>query len=333
MNNKGLHTLIIVWACIGLAAAAPSRAEIERTVEKSFAASPGGWLYIDADLGTIQVTGGASDKVAITVLQTMDAPTEKAADTILKDLHLDFATSGNEVRVTARYDRNQFFNWGNRRLKLRFTVTLPRVFNVNLKTSGGSISVADLEGEVISKTSGGSLNFGKIIGPVKGNTSGGSITLESSKGKADVATSGGSITIGQVDGEVEAATSGGSIRIESAKGRVQASTSGGGITVEEVAGEIDASTSGGSITAHLTRQPAAACRLATSGGSVNVSLAPGIKVDLDASTSGGRVRSEVDVLVKGELGHTALRGQINGGGPELYLRTSGGNITITRASI
>ncbi|HOT98371.1 MAG TPA: DUF4097 family beta strand repeat-containing protein [bacterium] len=333
MNSKGFNTLIAVFTCIGLAVAAQARADIERTVQKNFPVSPGGWLYIDADLGTIEVTGGTGNQVELTLLETIDAPTDKAAENILKDLHLDFTATGNEVRVSARYDRDRFFKWGNRRLKLRFTVTLPRAFNVNLKTAGGSISVAELEGEVISKTSGGSLSFGKIIGPVKGNTSGGSITLESCKGKADVATSGGSISIGRVDGDVLAATSGGSIRIESAKGRVQASTSGGGITVEEVAGEIDASTSGGSISAHITRQPAAPCRLATSGGSVNVSLAPGIKVDLNASTSGGRVRSEVDVLVKGEFGHTALRGQINGGGPELYLRTSGGNITISKAVI
>ncbi|HNW58421.1 MAG TPA: DUF4097 family beta strand repeat-containing protein [bacterium] len=333
MNHKGMQLLAALLILAGAAMVGPALADIERTVAKSFPVTPGGWLYIDTDLGSIQVTGAAGDKVEITLLQTMDAPTEKAADTILKDLHLDFATTGNEVRVTARYDHERIFNWGNRRLKLRFTVAVPRVFNVNLKTAGGSISVEDIEGEAISKTSGGGLNFGKIIGPVRGNTSGGSITLESCKGKADVATSGGGITIGRVDGDVQATTSGGSIHIEAAKGRVQAATSGGGITVEEVGGEIDASTSGGSISAHITRQPAGPCRLSTSGGSVNVSLAPGLKVDLNASTSGGRVRSEVDVLVKGEMGRSAMHGQINGGGPELYLRTSGGNITISKAAL
>jgi hypothetical protein len=330
MTIRTSRHLVWLLVFIGLAVITPARADIERRVEKNFNVSPGGWLYIDSDLGSIKVTSGTGNEVAITVAEIMDASSEKEADRILQDLKLDFSVTGNEVRVTARYDRDRFFNWINGRLKLRFAATVPAVYNVNLKTSGGSVSVEDLEGEAISKTSGGSLTFGKIVGPVKGNTSGGSITLEGCKGKADLATSGGSIRIGRVDGNVMAGTSGGSIHIEAARGRVQASTSGGGITVDEVFGEIDASTSGGSISAKITKQPEGPCRLSTSGGSINVSLAPGIKVDLNASTSGGRVRSEIDVLVKGEMGHSSMRGQINGGGPELYLRTSGGNININK---
>ena len=324
----------LAWlpAFIGLITIAPANADIERTVHKSFAVSPGGWLYVDSDLGSIEARSGASEKVEISVLQIMNTSSEKEADRILKDLKLDFTSTGNEVRVTAEYDRSQFLHWNSGRLKLRFTITVPRQFNVNLKTSGGSISVEELEGEAISKTSGGSLTFGKITGPVKGSTSGGSIKLESCKGKADLSTSGGSITIGNVDGNILASTSGGSIRIDKARGQVQASTSGGGISVNEAYGEIDASTSGGSISANITRQPEGPCRLSTSGGNVTVSLGPGIKVDVNASTSGGRVHSEIDVLVRGEMGKSSIHGQINGGGPELYLRTSGGNITITKAA-
>jgi DUF4097 and DUF4098 domain-containing protein YvlB len=112
------------------------------------------------------------------------------------------------------------------------------------------------------------------------------------------------------------------------KGNVVARTSGGGIHVDDVMGSIDARTSGGSVTARISRQPEDDCRLTTSGGSVTVSLAKDIRVDVDASTSGGRVSTDFPVTLRGEISKRSLRAKINGGGPELYLRTSGGSIHI-----
>jgi hypothetical protein len=49
---------------------------------------------------------------------------------------------------------------------------------------------------------------------------------------------------------------------------------------------------------------------------------------VDAKTSGGKVVTEFPVIVQGELKKSVLVGKINGGGPELLLRTSGGNIKL-----
>jgi len=96
-----------------------------------------------------------------------------------------------------------------------------------------------------------------------------------------------------------------------------------------VMGAIDASTSGGTVTAYISEQPADDCRLTTSGGGVAVTLADGIGVELDAQSSGGRVTSDFDVS-GGRSTKTSLAGAINGGGPELYLRSSGGGVKIER---
>jgi hypothetical protein len=66
--------------------------------------------------------------------------------------------------------------------------------------------------------------------------------------------------------------------------------------------------------------------LTTSGGSVTAYLANDIAVDLDASTSGGRVKS--DFMVVGKIKKTSIKGTINGGGPDLKLKTSGGSVRI-----
>ncbi len=142
----------------------------------------------------------------------------------------------------------------------------------------------------------------------------------------DVKTGGGSIDLDDLNGKVKVRTSGGSIALGKIQGNVDAKTSGGSIRVDEVAGNIDAHTSGGSIKATLTKQPTADCRLTTSGGSVTAYLAPDIAVNLVASTSGGGVRS--DFKVNGYLTKRSIEGEINGGGPQLLLRTSGGSVSV-----
>ncbi len=292
-------------------------------IERTFQVKEGGTLTVVSDLGSIEIETGDNDKVEILVRKRGGWDDDEDDE---PRFEVEFEQNGNDVEVRGEY-KTRYRNW-NRSPKVRFMIKVPTKFDVDLETSGGGIEVGDLVGEVRARTSGGSLAFGNITGPVRGRTSGGSIVLDGCKGKADVSTSGGSIKIGEVDGDVDASTSGGSISIDRSKGNVVASTSGGSISVDEVMGDIDASTSGGSVTAHISQQPKGECRLETSGGNVSVYLAKDIAVDLDAKANGGRVTSDFKVSLAGELRKTRMRGEINGGGPKLYLRTSSGTVRI-----
>ena len=282
----------------------PNLAAAQESMQEHFDVSPGGRLLVRAERGSIEVVSGESDEVRIEII-----PGRGSVADFKDDHELDFHQVGNEVRITIEAHRRlrSWFSWNDRGFTLKAVV--PRRFNADLTTSGGSIAVDDLIGDVRSKTSGGSLKFGRIEGPVWGRTSGGSIRLEQSVGDADVKTSGGSIDIGGVDGQVSAHTSGGSISIERARGRVEATTSGG------------------SITARIASQPQGDCELSTSGGNVTIHLSRDLRFNLDARPSGGSVSTDVPVQAR-TVGKRELRGPINGGGPQLRLRTSGGRIRI-----
>ena len=56
------------------------------------------------------------------------------------------------------------WNWERNRLQIKFLITVPQRYNVDLKTAGAGISVGDLEGEVRGQTSGGSLRLGRHRG-------------------------------------------------------------------------------------------------------------------------------------------------------------------------
>jgi DUF4097 and DUF4098 domain-containing protein YvlB len=299
------------------------------TIEKTFPVKAGGNLTIDSDFGSIEVESSAQNQVEVKVVQEFRGWSRDEVNEFLKDFKVEFDHTGNDVQIVAKYRRSRKKDlWED--LKIKFIVNVPKKFNVDLNTAGGSISVANIEGNVKAHTAGGSLSFGHIIGPVEGHTSGGSINLQSCTGDAYIRTSGGSITMGEVDGEVDARTSGGSVTVRKGKGEVNVSTSGGSISVDEVMGAVDANTSGGSVTAYISEQPQKDCRLKTSGGTVTVYLDRDIGVYLDAKTSSGRVDCEFDILIKGQADKNWLRGEINGGGPDLYLRTSGGNIYIEK---
>lgn len=286
--------------------------EIEKYIEKSFDVSSGGMLYISSNIGSIEVSGQGSDKVKIEVFIEIDTRSEDKAEEIMEDFIVEFDQDGNDVIVDAEYYRPRSSFWGNwrNRLKVKFVASVPEEYDVDLITGGGSITVMDLEGEIDVRTSGGGLNFEDINGPINGKTSGGGIDL-----------------IG-CDGFIDIRTSGGGIDIEDTKGEVIAKTSGGSIHIDEIMGIIDASTSGGSIHAYISGQPEDDCRLTTSGGSITVKLDSEVGVYLDAATSAGHVETDFPIMTKGRIRKSSLRGQINDGGPELYLRTSAGSIRV-----
>ena len=95
-----------------------------------------------------------------------------------------------------------------------------------------------------------------------------------------------------------------------------------------IAGSVNANTSGGSIEAEILGQPDDDMVLKTSGGSVTVHLDESVRADIDAKASGGSVSTDFAVTVRGTMKKSELRGEINGGGPMLTLRSSGGSVRI-----
>ncbi|MDX1582866.1 MAG: DUF4097 family beta strand repeat-containing protein [Thermoanaerobaculia bacterium] len=290
----------------------PVQAGVEKELRRSFDVVPGGTLELDTERGSIEVRTHDDSRIDVLVkLESRTGDREDAAK-LFERFDVDFEPSGSDLSIEGRLEGGRaLFGWlDSSKLRVKWEVVVPTRYDLDLRTAGGSIGVHDLDGNVVAKTSGGSLVFGRVLGTVRARTSGGSIAIEETGGNVEVSTSGGSITI------------------DSARGDVHARTSGGSIKVNEVFGAIDAVTSGGSIKAAISKQPGSDCRLSTSGGSVTVYLDPSIAVDLDARSSGGRVRADVPITVQGEMGRTRLEGRINGGGPALVLRTSGGGISI-----
>lgn len=315
----------LLFAALTLAAVTSASASVDGTIRKGFNVADGGTLTLTADVGDVTVVSGGTG-VAVEIIRSA-----RNAER-LKENTITFDQRGNDVSIESRFESShRWFNWGDYDLNVKYNIRVPARYNVKLKTSGSDISVADLGGNADVDTSGGKIQLGHISGQVDARTSGGDVRLESSNGPALIRTSGGDIEIGHANGRVEARTSGGSIDIESASGPIVARSSGGGIDIKDALDSVDAHTSGASIHARFSRQPHGDMRLETSGGNLTIAVPAGFNAALDAHASGGSVDTDLPVLVQGHHDDDSLSGNIGSGGPKLFLRTSGGGITIRRS--
>ena len=304
-------------------------------IEKGYDVKSSGSLTVLSEFGAIEIQTAEQDKVEVVITKESKSKWVKASQEVLEDFELAFEHEDSDVHIHGAFKQGSE-HWQKQLnlVKIHFLLTVPQQYNVDLNTTGGSVSVADLTGAVRVRTSGGSLCFQNITGGVLGHTSGGSIEAVNVKGDVQVRTSGGSIRFGAIQGFISGRTSGGSIKVVDCSGGTDVRTSGGGIWLGGIGRNVTARTSGGSIQAAMTTQPQSECNLRTSGGGITCTLMPDIAVDLEAKTSGGRVSTDFAVAstIQGKAPKNRLEGSINGGGPLLKLRTSGGNIHLQKAA-
>lgn len=295
-----------------LAALSSAHAKIERTVEKSFPVTAAGALLVSTGGGNIQVQPSADSVVKVVAKLKFNTDSEAEADEVQKKLTLTIEQTGNDVLAETKYEPRPtgFFRSSWPPVHVDFVITAPASFTSELKTSGGNIVVGSLEGKVNARTSGGDIRLGMIGAGVDASTSGGNVNLGGAKADVKLHTSGGNISVGPVSGAADLETSGGNIRIDAVEKSVRARSSGGDIT------------------ATLKGPLKSDCELRTSGGNVTAWIDRTAAFKLDASTSGGRVSAEGFAIDLAKSSRSKLAGDVNGGGPSLTLKSSGGDITV-----
>ena len=68
----------------------------------------------------------------------------------------------------------------------------------------------------------------------------------------------------------------------------------------------------------------------TGDGNLHLALPANFAANIDAHSGDGHVQSELPITVSGIFRENGLRGQMNGGGPTLELRTGDGDIRLTK---
>lgn len=271
-----------------------------------FAVTPGEELEVSTSGGSITVMGTDANEAVVKMYVRRKNRYLSASDTDLRNYEIVIEKKGSKVVAKAKRTSSSTNILNPNNESVSFEVLVPRQFQVDVNTSGGSIRLENLEGKIDGRTSGGSINLGSLTG------------------KVDVRTSGGSITITESMGELNARTSGGSVSATKSSGIINLSTSGGSMRLEELSGEVSASTSGGSIRANII-DLTGDISLRTSGGSITAKLPRGLGLDLELRGNSVRIPLE---NFSGESKRNQIIGKMNGGGYNVSMRTSGGGVQV-----
>ncbi len=207
---------LILAACL-LLLAMPAQAGW--TVEETFPAQPGERLEVDLKTGgSIRIEGWAKDEVSVTATISKGDASEVAFD-------INSTKSG--VTVNSRLKTR-----GRHSIDIEVVIMVPRRFDLDLNTMGGSIRIQDLEGRIVGETFGGGLVLDRLSGNLSLSTMGGEIKLSDSQVDGRVKTMGGDIFLSGVVGDVEATTMGGDVIYD----RVEPGNSGQACQVVKNAG-------------------------------------------------------------------------------------------------
>lgn len=206
--------------------------------------------------------------------------------------------------------------------------------DANLATSGGDIQVESAGKNVTVATSGGDISAREIKGNLRAATSGGDMSIGNVGGSLSASTSSGDVSVGKVGGNVSLSTSGGDISLKSGNGMIRANTSGGDVAISRVVGSANVYSSGGTVKVGLVPEGNGKSKIESSGGDVYLYLPADAKVTIRADISGGdddKISSDFPMTVtSGGFGGRHADFTINGGGQDVYLHTSSGNIYIKK---
>jgi hypothetical protein len=305
MNTYDSVTRLGLSCAVLLVAGFAARANAEE-YRKAYVVDGRASVHVRASYGIARVTTWDTNKVEFDV-------TYDKADWAT-DLHIDSRQDGNLVELTAPVDPHSWWGWGHWGAhRLNIDVRMPRNADLQLETSNGGVDIASLNGNISIHTSNGNILAQQLSGSIDIGSSNGKMTLQTLKGSLKAHTSNGSINATGIDGKCELATSNGRI---DATGRFES------LSIASSNATVMARVESGS-------RMSSDWRLSSSNAGVDLFLPTDLKANLDASTSNAGIMVGLPITLQGYQSNGQVRGTLNGGGPEISIRTSNAGVRVS----
>jgi len=297
------------------------------TITKSFDMDQPGTLITISSGGGIQVESHDQKKVEVQIYIRKNGkvllPESPQIDEVLEGYDLEVEKNGSVITATAKR-KSSTRRWSN--TGIYFKVYVPREMSCSVSSHGGSVKVKGVTGTHEISSSGGSVKIEDLSGSTEARSSGGSVKAQKLSGDTHLTSSGGSVSLEKSKGNVFARSSGGSVKLFDIHGDVDAESSGGGVRIEGEAGLVRAESHGGSVQVDVYGL-AEEMHLQSSGGGVKALIRNGKNLGLDLDLKSTKVNIELEDF-SGQVDKNHVKGSMNDGGIPVYMRTSGGNISV-----
>ena len=220
--------------------------------------------------------------------------------------------NGDEVELEVRFPKRWLqFDGGDRRVDIEIRV--PRFASLNINTGDGNIELSGVSGDLNLHTGDGRLGIKDVEGTVRAETGDGPVHLVGAKGE---------ITLHTGDGRVEVEGVDGKLSVETGDGRVRVSGRFDVLDVKTGDGGVEAIALGGS-------KMLADWSLRTGDGRLSMRVPADLAADVDLHTNDGEIDlAGLPVAISGRTAKNEIRGQVNGGGKLLSLKSGDGSIRL-----
>jgi len=271
---------------------------VDATVDREFDVRSGGMIEFNLSTGgSIEITGWNRETVRISARIGGN-------DADIVTLNMNETPKG--VLVESDYAEKR----RSTSTDIVLTVNVPSVFDVDIDSMGGSVSIEGVEGTFSGKTMGGSLTLNELKGELQLTTMGGRVTLTNSDVDGKVTTMGGKALVEDVFGDVKVKSMGGNVvrrRVTRTNGdsigdQVNITTMGGSIDVPEAPSGANVHTMGGDITVDSARE---FVKAKTMGGDIRIDEVDGW---VKATTMAGDV--DVTLLGNHDVEITSMQGEV-----------------------
>jgi len=315
---------LLAAAALAVLAALPAAASEDGHFDRTLTVSGAVSLEVETGSGSITVRTGDSSRVevhgSIHVSQSFFGDAKSRVAQIEQNPPIQ--QEGNSI-IIGRSDDHELFN----NISISYEIVTPKDTKLRATSGSGGVKIDGVAGPVDTTSGSGGLQVSSIGGDVRAHTGSGGIDLENVQGIAHVATGSGSIRAMGIAGAVNASTGSGDVHVQqTAAGDVEVTSGSGSITLENVKG--GAHVRSGSGTIHATGEPLGDWSLQTGSGALNVKMPGDAKFNLTAFSGSGSIHTARNIEVSEMNSRHELRGKVNGGGPNVDLRTSSGSIQI-----
>jgi hypothetical protein len=174
---------LLVLAVLGLLPA--SAAEQKETTEKVFHAAAGGRLTIENVIGPISVTAAPGPDVRVTIVKTIEARTAEEVAQAQREVTLEAAQEGANVRLHVKFPNDGCREDGNERhytVRYEFRVQAPAGMSLKLSTvNDGDVTVHGAFGDFVVNNVNGSIEMADIAGSGEAHTVNGKVRVDFAK--------------------------------------------------------------------------------------------------------------------------------------------------------
>ncbi|QDY80102.1 DUF4097 family beta strand repeat-containing protein [Streptomyces qinzhouensis] len=261
-------------------------------------------VTIDMGVGDVQIIAEDRTDTVVEVRPTDD--TDESDLKAAEQATVDYA----DGVLTVRTPKSKKLDFSRKTRSVDVSIVVPSGSVLRAESEVADLRCSGRLGECAYKTSMGHVQLDHT-GPLRLRTGGGRVTVARVDGDAEIITGTGRIRIGEVDGAVVARNSNGNTEIRKVTGDIRIRCANGDISVEHAWGpRTEAETANGSIrVGEVTRGTVA---LKTATGDVEIGLGAGLPAKLDLSTGFGRVlntlesvaeSSEKSIEVKAKTSH------------------------------